>query len=106
MLQTIDEIHIDSLDRSTDRISIGEKVWEWFALLVEDNPNLTELNQACNAINANTRRIRRNPKDGAVRWLSAMHVVYNGGKDDVKRCLQGIPLLFSPDAGFLDYAQF
>lgn len=99
--QTIDEIHIDSLDLSTDMTSIGEKVWERFALFVENDANLAELNKACNTIDSRINEIRCQPKDNIVRWLSAMHTVYDNEKGDVSRQLQGIQLLFSPDAGFL-----
>lgn len=104
--QIIDEILMDSLDSSTAMINIGMKLWERFKMKVKEDSNLAELNQANNVIDARINEIRCKPKDDTVRWLSAMHAVYDGNKDDVSRWLQGIQLLFSLDAGFLTTHNF
>jgi len=81
--------------------SIGVKIWERFKLKVDNDPNLAELKQSCNAIDARINELRYKPKDDTVHWLSAMHAVYDSNKSDVKRWLQAIHYNFAPDTGFL-----
>lgn len=44
-------------------INIGMNLWEGFEMKVKENPNLAELNQAYNVIDARINELRCTPKD-------------------------------------------
>ena len=68
---------------------------------LKNKSNLDELNQDCNAINPKTNGPRRKPQDGIIRWLSAMHAIYDSDKNNVGQRLGSIHRNFDPHIGFL-----
>lgn len=101
--QKLDSVYIASSDTSEAMIGIGVKVWEQFKSEARKEPCLSFLSQACEMIEAqiiNGRPARKSSAD-EIRWLSAIHAVYDTNEGDVQKCLCELGKLVSPNIVFL-----
>ncbi len=98
----ITEIRIDSIDTSQAMIDIGKEMWELFTKLY--NQKLyNHLGPVCEIIKPNYYKDigKVELAQSSDRWISAIHVVYDENKDDVKQSLKSLRNRFYPHVCFV-----
>ena len=103
--QPLTSIKIDLIDSSQKMIDFGLKIWRQFKKEVERNEQLASLSEACDLIHTKTLATGENPAiyRRYSRWVSAMHVVYNDNREDVKKGLHKLYNVMMPHVGFITY---
>ncbi len=102
--KSITEIRIDSIDTSQAMIDIGEKMWELFKLRTCRYPDIyNHLGRVCEIINPNYYKGIGQVElaQSSDRWISAIHVVYDENKDDIKQSLESLVDRLHPDTCFV-----
>ncbi len=100
--KSITEIRIDSIDTSQAMIAIGQKMWESFTKLYNHS------GPVCEIIKPNYYRDIRQVESAQSSdcWISAIHPVYDGNKDDVKQSLKSLRTRLDPDVCFVSTHSF
>ena len=100
--KSITEIRIDSIDTSQAMINIGQKMWTLFT------NHYNHLGPVCEIIKPNYYRDIRQVESAQSSdcWISAIHPVYDGNKDDVKQSLKSLRTRLDPDVCFVSTHSF
>ena len=111
-MQPLSEVRIDSLDTSRAMVRMGQKIWEQFKIEAKKDSSLRHVSLACEIMNPHitllTDRSMTQVDNNTVWanawqsecWVSALHTIYEGNKDNVQRWLSFIVDKLNPDLCF------
>ncbi len=103
--QVISKVRVDSIDTSKSMLKMGRRVWAEFRGIVNQDAGLQALKTSCNLIenhyevHTDYHSVQKIPD--ADSWISAMHVVYESNRKDVRNALSRLQGIIGPDTGFI-----
>ena len=103
--QPLTSIRIDLIDSSQSMIDFGLKIWKQFKKEAGRNEQLASLSEACDLVSIETLAAGEDPTIDPKysRWMSAMHVLYNENREDVKKELYRLSNAITAHVGFITY---